>query len=103
MVERIFGNPGKQQTVDLWPGWTFDGNAIFDDSGNRYSMRDVQLSWDACKIVDGYYGRPSNIANLKQELEKRKRLTLLPKVVLCYESPTGTEELVFDLVKIADS
>lgn len=100
----IRGNPlfpayKPPASVQLWEGWFFENNHIWDRAGNRYSQRDIELSWQSEIIIDGHLGKSRNITVLKDELERRNLLSTLPKVVLVYESKDQFEEVVFDLVR----
>lgn len=105
-MKRLPGMPSfpvsKPVSLELWEGWFFENGLIYDDAGNHYSQRDIQLSFEAGRIVDDYYGKSHNILNLRQELERRKLLLTLPKIIFSYGSGEDYEEVVFDLVKNLD-
>ncbi len=84
-MSREEGRPSKEEMerppVELWKGWIFH----------------EQLSWQAAQIVDGFWGKRSNIRILRDKLTEERRLMKLPKVCFIWEDETGVSERVFDL------
>ncbi len=100
-MSREEGRPSKEEMerppVELWKGWIFHEQAIWSPAGTRFSKRDVELSWQAAQIVDGFWGKRSNIRILRDKLTEERRLMKLPKVCFIWEDETGVSERVFDL------
>ncbi|PID50326.1 MAG: hypothetical protein CR991_02115 [Proteobacteria bacterium] len=100
-MEQRLKRPSKEEmskpAIELWQGWFFYESAIFDPAGNRYTQRDISLSWEAGLIVDGVLGRCEKIKVLKNELEERIRMTALPKVAFIWDDEKGVTEKVFKL------
>lgn len=91
----------REQKIPLWTGWLFDGTRIIDRSGNVYTRRDIELSFYAGQIVDGFQSKgTADIHSIKKEIERRRDLMQLPKVCIIYESTQGVIEKVFDLTEV---
>lgn len=91
----------REQKTPLWKGWLFDGSRIIDKSGNVYTRRDIELSFYAGQIVDGFQSEGTAVIHsIKKEIERRRDLLKLPKVCIIYETSQGTIEKVFNLSEI---
>ncbi len=87
----------RRATVQLWDGWYFENNLIVDDAGNKYTQRDIHMSWQAGLIIDGKIGLRREITSLKFELEHKIRMQGLPEICFIWEDEKGITERVFNL------
>lgn len=85
--------------IELWNGWYFYNNMIYDGAGNRYSENDIRMSWLAGELVRENLSNPSNIKIMHKELRKKKiQATHLPTICLVWDSPKeGIIESVYQL------
>ena len=86
-------------TVNLWEGWIFYQGVIYDPAGNRYTKSDIELSWQACMIVNGHMGVGQQITILKDELQRKIRMQQLPTICFVWEDQDGVIEQTFNLTE----
>lgn len=87
--------------VELWEGWYFYNNIIYDESGNSYTKNDILMSWQATELISENLSSKSNIKIMHTELKNRLRTTKeLP--TLCLIWGDSSNEVVEKVYKLAE-